>query len=284
MREQSVNHLSIVDYSNQLVGIITKHSLRQAMTTSSLLKLKSVAEVMTTDPVCLPKSASVIQAARQMAEREISCVIITDSHQHPVGIITERDIVQFKALALDIHHTTAQQVMSTPLLPVGPQDSLWRAHQPMNRHHGRRPVVCTPECTLAGLVTQGSLLQALNSVELQQIIALLEGEVTQLRSENQVLLAAQNQELKRSQVNLSNRRKVTQLEQKLTEDELTVARVNLEQSYTSLTGINEKLNTTLQELQRSQQALKRANADLEKQVERRTADLYRHHCRHDEHR
>ncbi|NEP85111.1 MAG: hypothetical protein F6K39_47680, partial [Okeania sp. SIO3B3] len=42
----------------------------------------------------------------------------------PVGIITDRDLVQFQALGLKLESYTAKAVMSTPVLAVKPEDSL----------------------------------------------------------------------------------------------------------------------------------------------------------------
>ena len=53
----------------------------------------------------------------------------------PVGIVTERDIVQFQTLGLVLDQMQASQVMSTPLIPLGPQDSLWSANQLMQQRH-----------------------------------------------------------------------------------------------------------------------------------------------------
>ncbi|MGQ4647837.1 CBS domain-containing protein [Lyngbya aestuarii] len=59
----------------------------------------------------------------------------------PVGIITERDIVQFQSLQLDLSQTKAETVMSTPLFMLSPEDSLWTAHQEMQQRYLRRLVV-----------------------------------------------------------------------------------------------------------------------------------------------
>ena len=273
MQQAQVRHLSVVDEAGQLTGIITRRSLRQALTTPVLLRFKSVAEVMTTQTVCLSQAESVIQAARLMAERDISCVVITAAENDPVGIITERDIVQFKALDLDIHNTLAQQVMSTPLLPALSEDSLWAVHQQMNRHRVRRLVVCDAEGRLAGIVTQSSILQALNSAEVQQVLDLLQQEVTQLRFENQALLEARNHELERSQTRLVGQLESKQVEQQQTQSDLADAYRELEISHDELTKTNEALRVALQELQSAKQSVQLANTSLESQVETRSADL-----------
>ena len=273
MQQAQVRHLVVVDENEQLVGIITRRSLRQVLTTSALLKFKSVAEAMTIQTICLSQQAPVIQAARLMAERDISCAVITATENHPVGIITERDIVQFKALDLDIHDVLAEQVMSSPLLPASPEDSLWAVHQQMNRHHVRRLVVCSAEGQLAGIITQSSILQALNTAEAQQVIDLLQQEVTQLRAENQTLLEVRNRELERSQISLTSQLEHRQVEQQQSQSHLAEAYHELEISHDELAKTNEALTAALQELQNAKQSVQLANTSLENQIETRSADL-----------
>lgn len=275
MRQQQVRCLPVIHSDGQLAGVITKQSLRQSVTAPSLLKFKTVSEVMEPQVVCVSQTAAVIRAAQLMASHNVSCVVASDDGGLPVGIITERDIVQFKVLGLDIHNTCIEQVMSTPLLPVSDQDSLWLTHQKMNQHRIRRMVVCTPEGNLAGLITQDSILQALSSEDSQQMVALLQQEVMQLRAENQALLEARNRELERSQTNLSSRLENKQIEQQQTKEELESAYSELEKSHDALSKTNQELNDTLRELEGTKQALQQTNTELENRVERRTSDLLR---------
>ncbi|MEM7773034.1 MAG: PAS domain S-box protein, partial [Cyanobacteria bacterium P01_A01_bin.37] len=109
----------------------------------------------------------------------------------PIGIITERDIVQFRALGLSLAQTTAHMVMSTPLFLVHPQDSLWMAHQHMQKRHTRRLVVAHEDEGLAGIVTQTSMLQPLDPaemlVEIEQLHQLSETQASDLQQANQDL-------------------------------------------------------------------------------------------------
>ncbi|HEY9599363.1 MAG TPA: CBS domain-containing protein, partial [Cyanophyceae cyanobacterium] len=59
----------------------------------------------------------------------------------PVGIITERDIVKFTSQGLNFLQTSAEAVMSRPLLPIRPSDTLWQANQLMQEREIRRLVV-----------------------------------------------------------------------------------------------------------------------------------------------
>ncbi|MEN8445472.1 MAG: CBS domain-containing protein, partial [Cyanobacteria bacterium J06555_13] len=205
MQQHRLRHLPIVNEDGQLVGIVTNRSLRNALKFSTLLQLQRVEHVMNAQVICAPLSAMVRQIAQKMDTHQVSCVVIVDADNRPAGIITERDIIQFQILGLDLNQTPAQAVMSTPLFPIHPKNSLWDTHQHMNQRRVRRFVVCTPEGALAGLITQSSLLKALDPVEVRHIIERLQQEADQLRVENQAFLKARNRELEQSALDLTTK-------------------------------------------------------------------------------
>jgi PAS domain S-box-containing protein len=188
-QQYRIRHLPVLDDQGQLVGIITPNNIRQVLQPMNLLRLRKVAEVMTPSVIHAFGTAPVLDIARQMAEHRVSCVVIVESGPaipeaskedlplNPVGIITERDIVQFQALELNLAQIPAQTVMSTPLCCLNPSDSLWAAHQEMQARYVHRLVVAGDQGELIGIVTQTSLLQFLDPLEMTSIIETLQQEV-----------------------------------------------------------------------------------------------------------
>ena len=197
--QQRIHHLPIWDRSGQLLGVITPESIRQAMVQpTNILKIRSVQEVMTTKVIQAPVSASVISLAELMAQHRVSCVVITESTELsmnlpfpiPVGIVTERDIVEFQALDIDLSQTIAQTVMSTPLFSLKQEDSLWVAHQEMQQRLVRRLVVTGERGELLGIVTQSTLLRVLDPREMSGAIDILHANVQEQTSELQKAIAS----------------------------------------------------------------------------------------------
>ena len=201
-RKNRFRHLPIIDDQGILLGLLTHQTIREALKPVDWMRLRRVAEVMTTQVIHSPPSASILDVTELMAQNRVSCVIITEQVNPissfscsvsltPQGIITERDIVQYRALELDFHATKAQTVMSTPLLPIKAQDSLIVAHEIMRKHRIRRLVVLGEAGELVGTITQTSLLQALDPIEVDaSIVALqevIEERTTELLQTNQQL-------------------------------------------------------------------------------------------------
>jgi CBS domain-containing protein len=127
----------------------------------------SVSDIMSRRLITADASETADRLAGRMAEGNVGCIIIT-SGTHPVGIVTERDIV-VKVVSRNIQPSTAkaEDLMSRPLITIGPEKSVELASREMVRHKIRRlPVVQGKK--LIGMVTDSDLLSI--SSELSEIL------------------------------------------------------------------------------------------------------------------
>ena len=219
IRQHRIRHLPVVDENSSLVGLVTATKLRQIVQPSDLLRFRQVGEVMNEEIVHAPPTASIHHLTRLMTQHRISCVAIVEELSDrtsennrkivevtqeatpknspplsPIGIVTERDIVQFQKLGMSFA-TPAQSVMSTPLILVNPSDSLFKVNQLMRSHHLRRLVVAGNEGELQGIITQSQILNMLDPVEMCGVIELLQNKVNQLQAEKFELLQRQTIEM-----------------------------------------------------------------------------------------
>jgi predicted transcriptional regulator len=169
-----------------VVGVVSHESIRQTLRPDNLLRLRRVSDVMKTQVVIAPMAASVFALAQLMAEQQVSCVVITqpdeEDIERPVGIVTERDIVQFQAFQVNLRHTLAHTVMSTPLFLLRPEDSLWTAHQEMQKRRVGRLVVSWNWGQGLGIVTQTNLLRIFDPMEMYSVIENLQQTIQQIKT------------------------------------------------------------------------------------------------------
>ncbi len=180
-RQHGIRHLPIVSLTGQPVGIVSQESLRQALRPGDLLRLRRVDEVMTKQVIQAQPQDSIQKVAFQMAHHKVSCLVVTEDDR-PVGIITERDLVQFQALQMDLETTPAKTVMSAPLYPILLNDSLWKANETMRGLRVRRLVVTHPSGALAGIITQTDVVQTLDPVEMFAVVETLQRTVEERTS------------------------------------------------------------------------------------------------------
>jgi PAS domain S-box-containing protein len=185
--QHRIRHLPIVDDRGQLLGLLTPETVRQVLQPTNLLKLRRVEEAMTVDVIHAPATATILSIAQQMSDCRVSCIVIAEPifspedsgsvQQHPIGMITERDIVQFQSLGIDLARTPAQSVMSSPVFCVRPQDSLWQAQQKMEPRGIRRLVVTDAADRMLGIITPSSLMQKLDPLEILGLVEVLQHQV-----------------------------------------------------------------------------------------------------------
>lgn len=206
-REHKIRHLPILDEEGALVGLMTAYGIRQLLQPTDLLKWQTVAEIMTDSVVTAAPTASVWEVARLMVESEASCAVIVEERnaegarlsfdRYPMGTIAEGDILQFHALGLDFATLSSETAMSAPLFSLNPQDSLWTAHQQMQKWRTSRLVVCGTEGELLGIVTLSNLLRSLDPVEMYGVVRSLEREVRELEAEKVTILHNRDLELEK---------------------------------------------------------------------------------------
>jgi len=111
-----------------------------------------VREAMKANPVTIDPNTSVYKAAEIMKKYKIgSCIVLKGK---PIGIITERDILQ-KVVTTDRKPSTVpvKEIMSSPIIVINPYVSLEEAMKTMSRCNIRRlPVI--DDNKLIGLISQ----------------------------------------------------------------------------------------------------------------------------------
>lgn len=248
LKQNRIRHLPILDAQHQVRGIISHESLRHVTQPINLLRSRSVREVMTTKVISASPHTSLLQVAQLMAKHRISSVLMVEdgedgkSGQYPVGILTERDMVQFQTLGLGLgfERFPAGDLMSSPVFTVSSTDSLWTVHDLMQKRFIRRVVVTGEAGELQGIVTQTSLLNVLNPVELYRLSEVLETEVSRLKVEKQALLESHAQLL---EAQLASQNQV--LQRRIEQEQLMSA---MAEYIRSSQGLSEILNTIVSQL------------------------------------
>jgi len=125
-------------------------------------KTLHIQSIMTPLPLqtALP-TASIKEIAEQMKINQRGAIVIVDSKNQPLGIITERDIVRrVVADGKDTTQIRALDVMTHPIISVDPEVSIYNAALVMSKYRIRRlPIV--RDNTLYGIVTATDLVKRL---------------------------------------------------------------------------------------------------------------------------
>ncbi len=105
-------------------------------------------------PVMMPASAMVQDACKQMADRRVGAVLVTDRNSHLLGIFTGRDAVKTLAKGKDAAHTHLRDVMTKEPHCMPPRSTAIEALRLM-RDGGFRHVPVVENEVVVGIVSRG---------------------------------------------------------------------------------------------------------------------------------
>ena len=116
-----------------------------------------VRDVMSSPVITVNENETVEKVAQLMDKYRLGCIIVTSKDGKPVGIITERDLV-VRVLAKNLLSSKlkAKDVMSSPLMTIGPDATISEAARMMSRLNIRR----------LGVVYRGELVGIISSKDI----------------------------------------------------------------------------------------------------------------------
>lgn len=116
-----------------------------------------VKDVMISDLAALDASTSIRDAAKLMDKKNIGCIIVT-KNQLPIGILTERDFVKRIAAKEKPLTASLEEVMSSPLVAINPDETVWEAAQIMKVNNIHKLPV-RKDNQIIGIVTTTDLIK-----------------------------------------------------------------------------------------------------------------------------
>ena len=121
-------------------------------------KSRQVSSIMTGEVITATADETIKTVCKLMYESDIGSIVIVkrtvDDPNKPVGIITERDIVRQIGLSeLFVVQAPIRQIMSTPLVTIGPNNPIRDAIEIMQLKKIRRLVVIDDREKMIGIIT-----------------------------------------------------------------------------------------------------------------------------------
>ena len=141
------------------------------MVTSSRTWLE-VADIMSKNVAAAAADESVVSAAKVMADRNISCVLV--EHNGAVaGIVTETDLLKRTVVeGRDLQSTKVSEIMSSPVETISPDLSVFEAGKIMDDKGVKRLPVLSGD-RLVGIVTQTDLIRVLTSYGMWRDVSMI---------------------------------------------------------------------------------------------------------------
>jgi CBS domain-containing protein len=121
---------------------------------------QSIQELMSSNPRTVSPEQTAADAARLMRDENVGLIPVVEG-ERLVGTVTDRDItIRVVAEEKDPASTRVQEIASTDLVTVDPQQDLDEALRLMAQHQVRRLPVVEEDGRLVGIVAQADVARA----------------------------------------------------------------------------------------------------------------------------
>jgi CBS domain-containing protein len=121
-------------------------------------RIKEILSAKGTDVSTILESAAVLDAVKKMNEQRIGCLVVTCDEGEVIGIVAERDVLQFIATEQqDLSQVRISRAMTRNVIICSPEDCVETARVIMKRHWVRQIPVIDDDGMLRGIVSIGDV-------------------------------------------------------------------------------------------------------------------------------
>ena len=123
---------------------------------------KTARDIMSQDAECVQESQSILDAAKELADRDVGAMPICGDDDRLKGMLTDRDIVvKVLAQGKDPSSTKVSEIAEGKPVTIGADDSIEEALRTMSEHKVRRlPVIDGHD--LVGIISQADIARNLD--------------------------------------------------------------------------------------------------------------------------
>ena len=119
-----------------------------------------VKELLKGNVVSVRADASILEAARKMAEEDIGFLPVVDASGKAIGTITDRDIVvRCLAKRVEVKNAKVEQAMTKDVVSVRPDQEVQQVAELMKERKISRVVVCDAQGKPLGVISLGDLAE-----------------------------------------------------------------------------------------------------------------------------
>lgn len=155
---EDVNYLCVVDDAKNLLGVVSMSNIISAIDTELVVNEIKLGHIIGKTKA---KTAKTIDSLTTVFHRvnatPTEAVVIIDSHNVPIGIITKRDIVKLIIKNTDMSQEVAG-FMQTPLFTVNEETTVKEALELMSKKRFKRLIVLESHGELMGIITREEMM------------------------------------------------------------------------------------------------------------------------------
>lgn len=170
MIKGNFRHLQVLGTRDNILGVVSMRRILEIAVQlgHGLKENKTIGNIISQAPLSMDESASVWDAVELMNEKAAGAVVAT-SAQQPVGIFTERDVLnRVVAKKLDARTTQLKDVMTSPMITMPITAAVGEVLDQMYRRDIRNMPILGEWDELVGLVSMQDVLQFARAFDIDE--------------------------------------------------------------------------------------------------------------------
>jgi CBS domain-containing protein len=157
MAHLGIRHLPVVRSDGSLYGVVTDAAVRRRLTTFAGMSM--AADLATVAEVVAGPNDVLASVMRRLVRTRQDFVVVVDEHRHPLGMLTEHDLLKVALLAVP-EHLKVDDLHQRPLITLDASELGSVALELMIRNQIRHIPVTGAEGRLLGVVSFADLVAA----------------------------------------------------------------------------------------------------------------------------
>lgn len=131
----------------------------------------NISEIMTSEPACCKKDASLRDAARLMVENDCGEIPVVDDDGGLVGVVTDRDVCCRAVADGKSADTRVEEIMTRSVITVTPDIELEDCLATMEQNQIRRVPVIDDDGKCCGMVSQADIARTGGDSRTAELVA-----------------------------------------------------------------------------------------------------------------
>ncbi|MDD2369134.1 MAG: EAL domain-containing protein, partial [Sulfuricurvum sp.] len=173
MAEKQYRHLVVINASGEFIGVVSEGDFLRHIGFEKLNKFKLVSEAMSESPLIVRLDTTLVAAAGSMKDRKCDYAVVLDGN-HPVGLITERDIAHWCAHEKEASTVTVEKLLHRDFKIIQKNIPLQEAAALMEEHGIHQLIVEDEKGNLVGLLNRHDVLHAVHGAYFEFLIRVID--------------------------------------------------------------------------------------------------------------
>lgn len=176
--QKGMRYLVVVDDAGDLYGIATDTDFLRVLGLNVFSGHEKIEEVMGAEKSSMTQTDTVSDAIAAMFRFNTRAIVVLEANK-PIGIITERDLIRLGHSHADGSKPLAE-VMSTPVISVSLNRSVYFAIEMMREHQIRTLAVVDEQGAFQGMITEHDVVGKIESHYVKTLSAIIKKQASDI--------------------------------------------------------------------------------------------------------